>query len=65
MVKKLYDFKDVVVLRETPRAVCILSPLDNKTEVWLPLSQVEIDYTEPHLADVTIPDWLADEKDLL
>ena len=55
---------EMIELRRTAKAVLVKEE-ELADPVWLPLSQVEIDYTEPHLADVTIPDWLADEKDLL
>lgn len=64
MSRELFD---VVVqkLRETDKAVCVTD--DGKREVWLPLSQIEIERKPgtTDLYEVTLPTWLAKDKGLI
>ena len=48
------------IKRETERAYCVTD--DMKREVWLPKSQCEWD---PDGRVMTMPEWLAYEKELL
>lgn len=53
-----------VVKKKTPAAVLVITY--DGDEVWLPLSQLECDEIEEGETDITvsIPRWLADEKEL-
>jgi len=56
---------DVTILQRTERAARVRDH-ETGTEVWLPLSQVEIEPSEDgthHIA--TMPEWLAVEKELV
>ena len=46
----------------TDRAVLLF---DGMREVWLPLSQIEIDGDRPGVVEVAMPEWLALEKGLI
>lgn len=62
----LFDITCILV-RETDKAVCIDAEGDGETLVWLPKSQIEIAKVagKQNLYEVTMPEWLAEEKDLL
>ena len=54
---------DVIIVNRTPSAIQVKDAEDAKA-VWLPLSQIEVDIEGCGLACVTVPDWLAIEKEL-
>lgn len=56
---KLVDLKGVVILHETENAYLIEY---EGTKVWVPKSQVEFDEEDGTL---TLPEWLAMEKELI
>jgi hypothetical protein len=48
------------------RAVLASMTGDKREAVWLPLSQIEInDVTAGQIATITMPEWLATEKELV
>lgn len=53
----------VFVVHETQSAVLVHDG-DETKKVWLPKSQIEIerDAHKPHLATITLPEWLAIDK---
>lgn len=58
------------VCRDVPSDRAILVAEDNDEDakkVWLPRSQIEIEYEEghPNVAIVTLPEWLAKDKGLI
>lgn len=58
---------DVVFLHMTDRAVLVAEDKDDEG-VWLPLSQVEIDPTDPErgdLIELTGPQWLLEDRGLV
>ena len=58
--KELFDLRYHRIEAETSKAVLVrFKPREEP--VWMPLSQVELDRDEKI---ITVPDWLADEKDL-
>lgn len=59
---KLVDL-EVTIHRETPNAVLVSSP-DVAEPVWLPLSQIEINERHGSDAEITVPQWLAEERGL-
>ena len=57
---------ELIILRFTDAAVLVTDEEDGD-EVWLPLSQIEIQSKTDHegLFEVTMPEWLAQEKELV
>ena len=55
---------DVLIVHQTERAVLVKADED-ADGVWLPLSQVEIDGEPGGYGVVTLPVWLAEEKELV
>jgi len=54
----------VQILARTEKAVMITD--DGKRHIWLPLSQIEIEMKkDDELAEITLPEWLAKEKELI
>jgi len=53
----------VQILSETEKAVMVTD--DGKRHIWLPRSQIEIDMKDDELAEITLPEWLAKEKELI
>lgn len=59
-------------ITQTAHAICVVES-ESGEEVWLPKSQIEVDYDEDidgqlaegELLDVVIPKWLAEEKELI
>lgn len=51
---------DLKVKAETDLAVMVTNLQDEN--VWLPLSQVEVDYKDQ---EIQVPEWLAIDKDLV
>ena len=51
---------------ETDDAILIANPFEEKDSIWLPKSQIEIEYLG-HVGciSVTLPEWLAIEKGLV
>lgn len=47
------------------RAILVSDDGDVKRAVWLPLSQIEIEIIRGDTAEVTMPEWLAQEKGLI
>ena len=70
------DLVDVHCLLEVERPMSVLASIEvkkngktEKIEAWLPKSQIEIEYTGKAyrgkaFANVTMPQWLAEEKEL-
>ena len=56
----------VRVVRDNPRDLAVLVEF-NGAKCWLPRSQIEIEYKDRHklFAVVTLPEWLAIEKELV
>ena len=56
---------------ETAKAVLVSDDGDKEKAVWLPLSQIEIEYRPSMkergngLAVITLPEWLAKDKGLI
>lgn len=48
---------------ETEKAILVVN-LKNK-EVWLPKSQIEIDSDKAGCVELQLPEWLAEEKELI
>lgn len=48
-------------LRSTDKAICVTED-DGKTEIWLPISQIEYELKQSGACEVTMPVWLAREK---
>ena len=65
MAKQLVDLK-VLVCRDTDLAILVRLDEDAK-KVWLPRSEIEVEYERDsgNIAIVTMPVWLAEEKDLI
>jgi len=56
---------DVEVTHRTEKAVLVHTG-NNKESVWLPLSQIEIQHSAfEGIETITLPEWLALEKDLI
>lgn len=55
---------NVLIVHQTERAVLVKADED-ADGVWLPLSQVEIDREPGRYGVVTLPVWLAEEKELI
>jgi len=57
---------DVEVLHRTDKAVLVHTG-DKDKAVWLPFSQIEIEPNDafPGIETVTLPEWLAQEKELI
>jgi hypothetical protein len=67
MAKQLVDLK-VLVCRDVDTDLAILVRLDEDAKkVWLPRSEIEVEYERDSgtIATVTMPVWLAEEKDLI
>jgi hypothetical protein len=64
MRSDLHDFQ-LEIVRETSQAVCVRE-YAGAPEVWLPKSQIEISRDDPRrgVCTVTMPEWLAIEKEL-
>lgn len=60
------DILDIMVTvhRKTSMAVLVSEDGDIYKAVWLPLSEIEIEYSGPRDAEVQIPQWLAEERGL-
>lgn len=54
---------EAFILRKTADGVLIRQE-DSEEEVWLPLSQVELDDEDASFTTVTMPEWLAIERGL-
>jgi hypothetical protein len=47
---------------ETEKAICVST--DGSNSIWLPKSQIEFAEIGQGQVEVTMPDWLAEQKDL-
>lgn len=58
------DFLDttVEIHAETERAILASQDGDEGSAVWLPLAQIEIGRRRGAVADVSIPQWLAENE---
>lgn len=56
---------DVQIHATTPRAVLASINGDIKRAAWLPLSQVDVILKRHGTATVTMPEWLAVEKEMV
>ena len=50
-------------LAETDRAILVTQ--DDKEKIWLPKSQIEFEPNNDGTITVTLPEWLAREKELI
>jgi hypothetical protein len=67
MAKQLVDLK-LFVCRDVDTDLAILVRLDEDAKkVWLPRSEIEVEYERGsmNIATVTMPVWLAEEKELV
>ncbi len=61
---------EMVWFAETPKAILVGETMDEKTAIWLPKSQCEIEVIAEgprgkRIVEVTLPEWLAMEKGLI
>lgn len=54
----------VIIVHRTDKAVRVKDAEDSEP-VWLPLSQVEVEGEVGQIGEITLPDWLAQEKGLI
>jgi hypothetical protein len=54
----------VIIVHRTEKAV-LIKDAENAKPVWLPLSQVEIEGGSGEIGELTLPEWLAQEKGLI
>lgn len=50
---------------ETDKAILVSDDGEQDNAVWVPKSQVEIERKKGGLVEVTMPEWLAQEKELI
>ncbi len=50
---------------KTERAVLVSETGDEKKAVWIPLSQCEVELMQRGMCIVTMPEWLAKDKELI
>lgn len=64
--KELVDLR-MIIKHKTGAAYLVAPETDQSREIWLPRSQVECerDAMHPHIFIVTMPEWLAIEKELV
>lgn len=55
---------EVTIHAETDRAI-LVSEVGGDEKIWLPKSQIEINDRSGDLAEISLPGWLANEKDLV
>lgn len=73
MAPRASNIIDVCVeLRSDDSAKAAIAVFDGKTDekgrevwIWLPRSQIEIEHGKDGTATVSLPDWLANEKELI
>jgi hypothetical protein len=65
MSRELFTYT-LRVVRDEPTDNAILVMRDDGINVWLPRSEIEIEYKDQRhkLAEVTMPVWLAAEKEI-
>lgn len=56
---------EVELRLDDPAKAAILVSGDGTITCWLPRSQIEYEVTSPGHATVTMPQWLAEERDLV
>ena len=58
---------EVYVHARTAKAIRVspVGRVDDDRAVWLPLSQIEVKTRGQFLAEITLPEWLAEERGLL
>lgn len=61
---KLHDIQGYIHM-ETEKAVLFSEDDDKDEAVWLPKSQIEIEKLQGSIVEVTMPEWLAKEKELI
>jgi hypothetical protein len=61
------DLVDVTMQlhHETPKAILVSDDGDRDKAIWIPLSQCEIEHKPKGIVIVTMPEWLALEKELI
>ena len=54
------------IRRDEPTDQAILAMRDDGIQVWLPRSEIEVEYKDQRhtVAEVTMPLWLAEEKEI-
>lgn len=55
---------EVYVHAESEKAIKVSSDDTGGEEVWLPLSQIEINHRQGDTAEITVPRWLAEQRGL-
>lgn len=68
MIEGKVELVDVTVKvhHSTDKAI-LVSDTDDKDakKVWLPYSQIEVEMKSEGIAEITMPEWLAMEKELI
>jgi hypothetical protein len=54
----------VIIVRRTEKAV-LVKDAEGAKPVWLPLAQVEVEGEVGAVGEITLPEWLAQEKGLI
>lgn len=63
---KNHSIIDLSCLKKHMTQKAILVENLKQKDVWIPLSQIEIDHErEDGIIDIQIPEWLAEEKELI
>ena len=65
MPKKELTDLTVQVHAETAKAVLVSNDGDRDKAVWLPFSPIEIDTSNSNYLQITLPEWLAQDKGLI
>jgi hypothetical protein len=53
------------VIRDNENDRAILVESEDLKQVWLPRSEIEFEYEDEYEAKITLPEWLAIEKELI
>ena len=56
---------EIHIHHATDRAVLVSDDGDKDRAVWLPLSQMEIDVNPGGTGTITLPEWMARERELI
>jgi len=51
--------------RSTEKAILVSDDGNEENAVWLPRSQIEVEVKQGNIVEVTLPEWLAKEKELV
>lgn len=64
MSKELVDLS-MILHAETEKAVLVSETGDKDDAIWLPKSQCEIEFLNGNMVEITLPSWLAKDKELI